>query len=284
LSPGSIYVVSVQSPPRLAIRSPRPPPSRFGPAPPRVRPNRPIRPSLFIGHQAPPARIPRVAAARVRRPPCTATAHVHRHPPIVDHAHSPPTLSRAVPPSSSAVDLGHQICADLCAAHRRFRVEQACRRPSSPDPPGATPPSPGRTLHHDPPGDTISALEIDVIHGRADATGCATLRAGSAPHSESMRRTSLLGGPPYDPWEGHRRKTRNALRSNGSPSPTVTTDNDVDPPLLPCPTMSTAASGDPLPTARLPPILRVVTDCLECCYGARVWLQERLSGVVTDCL
>jgi hypothetical protein len=84
-------------------------------------------PSLFIGHQAPPARVPCTAAAipcitaarvcrspctavaRVRRPPCVATTHVRRHPPIVGHAHSPPILSRAGPPLSPDVDLDHQI-------------------------------------------------------------------------------------------------------------------------------------------------------------------------------
>jgi hypothetical protein len=86
------------------------------------------QPSLFIGHQALPGRVPRViavvpliAAARVHRPPCATATRVHRspcaaaasvrrQPPIVDHAHSPPTLSGAVPPSSLAIDLGHRIC------------------------------------------------------------------------------------------------------------------------------------------------------------------------------
>jgi hypothetical protein len=111
---------------------PTPTPSQFGPTthtPMRapVRPNRPIWPNLFIRHQAPPTRVPRataavprvagvrvrrppcVAAARVRRPPCAAAAHVCQHPPIVDHAHSSPILSGAGPPSSPAVDRGHQI-------------------------------------------------------------------------------------------------------------------------------------------------------------------------------
>jgi hypothetical protein len=94
---------------------PTPPPSRFGPTahtPTRalVRPNRPIQHSLFIGHHAPPARVPRVTATRVHRPPCAVIAvRVHRHPPIVDHAHSPPILSGAGPLSSPTADLGHRI-------------------------------------------------------------------------------------------------------------------------------------------------------------------------------
>jgi hypothetical protein len=120
-------------------------------------------------------------------------------------------------------------------------------------------------------------LEADVVHGRVDAMGRTTSRAGSVSHSPPTRRTSLLEGLPSDPWEGHRRKMRSALRSNGSPSPAATTDDDVDPPLLSRPTISVVASGDPSPTARLPHISRVVTDCLKCCCGARVWLQDRLS-------
>jgi hypothetical protein len=152
---------------------------------------------------------------------------------------------------------------------------------------GRHPPSAGCTLHHespDPPDDPISALKADIVHGRVDTMGRAASRAGFAPRSPPMRQTLLLRGLPSDPWEGHSRKTRSALRSDGSPSSTMTTDDDVDPPLLPRPTMSAAASGDPSPMARLPPIPRVVTECLECCYGAKVWLQDRLSEVITDCL
>jgi hypothetical protein len=114
--------------------------------------------------------------------------------------------------------------------------------------------------------------------------GRSALRAGSALCSPPTKQMSLLEGSPSDPWEGHCRKTRNALHSDGSPSPAVTTDGDVDPLVLPRPTMSAVASGDPSPTVRLAPIPRVVTDCLEYCCGARVWLQDRLSGVVIDCL
>jgi hypothetical protein len=123
-----------------------------------------------------------------------------------------------------------------------------CQRPSSPDPPGATPPLPGRTLHHespDPSSDPISAPEADVIHGRVDAMRHATLRAGSVPRSPPMMWTSLLGGPPSNPWEGHRLKTRSALHYDGSSSSTATTDGDVNRPLHPRPTMSTMASRDP---------------------------------------
>jgi hypothetical protein len=122
---------------------------------------------------------------------------------------------------------------DSCATLRRFHMEQACRRPSFPDPLGVAPPSSGHTLHHDspdPPGDPISASEADVVHGRADAMGRSALRAGSASWSPPTRQTSLLGGSPSDPWEGHRRKTRSALRSDGSPSPATTTNIDVDHP------------------------------------------------------
>jgi hypothetical protein len=114
--------------------------------------------------------------------------------------------------------------------------------------------------------------------------GRATPRAGSTPCSPPTRQMSLLGWPPSDPWEGDRRKTCSALRSDGSPSLVATTDGDVDPPLFPRPTMSAATSGDPSHTARLPTIPSVVTGCLECYCGARFWLQDRLSGIVTDCL
>jgi hypothetical protein len=108
----------------LFLRRPPPPDWSFGPHAHPMRLNWPI---LFIGHQALLARVPLVVAtvphataahvhrplcaiaARVRRPLCTTAAHVHRDPPIVDHAHSPPILSKAGPPSSLAVDLGHQI-------------------------------------------------------------------------------------------------------------------------------------------------------------------------------
>jgi hypothetical protein len=66
-----------------------------------------------------------------------------------------------------------------------------------PDPLGAAPSSLGQTLHHeslDPLGDLISACEADVIHGKADAMGRATPRAGSVPRSPPLRRMSLLGG------------------------------------------------------------------------------------------
>jgi hypothetical protein len=31
-------------------------------------------------------------------------------------------------------------------------------------------------------------------------------------------------------------------------------------------------------------IFKVVTDCLKCCCGTKVWCQDRLYGVITDCL
>jgi hypothetical protein len=52
----------------------------------------------------------------------------------------------------------------------------------------------------------------------------------------------------------------------------------------PATTTSVVASGDPLPVVQVPPISRVVNNCLECCCGARAWWQDRLHGVVTDCL
>jgi hypothetical protein len=99
-------------------------------------------------------------------------------------------------------------------------------------------------------------------------------------HSPPTRRTSLLEGLPSDPWEGHRHKTCNALRSDGSPSLAATTDGNVDPPLLPWPTMSAASNGDPSYMERVPPIPRVVIGCLECYCGARVWLQDQLSRLL----
>jgi hypothetical protein len=110
--------------------------------------------------------------------------------------------------------------------------------------------------------------------------GCAVPRVGSVPHSPPTRRTSLLEGSPSDPWEGHRHKMCNALRSDGSPSLAATTDGNVDPPLLTWPMMSAASSGDPSYMERLPLISRVVIGCLECCCGARVWLQDQLSGLL----
>jgi hypothetical protein len=98
--------------------------------------------------------------------------------------------------------------------HCKSYVEQTYWRPSSPDPPGATHPLQCHTLLHespDPSGDPISAPEADAIHGRADAPGRTTPRARSVPHSSPPRRTSLLGGPPSDPWEGHYRKTRSPV-------------------------------------------------------------------------
>jgi hypothetical protein len=179
--------------------------------------------------------------------------------------------------------------------HHRFHVEQTCRWPSSPDPPGAAPPSPGRTLHHespDPSGDPISTLEADVDHGRADAMGRVALRVGSAPRSPPLRQTSLLGGPPSDPWEGRHHKTRShvgciciALSTLMDPlHRRWPPDGNVDPPLLTRLMTSAAANGDPSPTAWVPPIPGVVTGCLEYCCDARVWLQDQLSGVVTDYL
>jgi hypothetical protein len=203
-----------------------------------------------------------------RRCPCSSTSTDHR----------PRPLTADIERGKPSVITGHRPRSpDPCATRRQFCVEQACHRPSSPNPPSAAPLSPGRTLHHespDPPSDSISTHETDIIHGRADVMGCAAPRAGSAPRSPPMRRTSLLRGPPSDPWEGHRCKMRSTLCSDGSPSPVVTTGHDVNPLLLPCPTMSVASSGDPSPTAPLPPIPRVVTGCLECCCGARVWLQD----------
>jgi hypothetical protein len=142
---------------------------------------------------------------------CSTGCRCHRiPPPIVNHAHSSPILSRAGPPSSS---LPRPRSPDPCAACYRFRALQTCRRPSSPDPPSGTPPSQGRTLHHecpDPSGDPISAPEADIIRGRANATGCATSRDGSASRSPPLRQTSLSGRPPSDPW-GRRCKTRNPV-------------------------------------------------------------------------
>jgi hypothetical protein len=55
----------------------------------------------------------------------------------------------------------------------------------------------------------------------------------------------------------------------------VTPDGHVDPPLLPRPMVSTAASGDPSPAAQVTPLIsRVVTDCWECCCSTRVWIAR----------
>jgi hypothetical protein len=171
-----------------------------------------------------------------RRCPCSLTSTDRRpRPLVVDIERSRTSVITGYRPGSP----------DPCATRRRFCVEQACWRPSSLDP--LAPPSPGCTLHHespDPPGDPISAPEANVIHGRADATRRAALRARSASCSPPTRRTTLLGGSPSNPWEGHHRKMCSALCSDGSPSPVATTDGDVDPPLLPRTTMTATASGD----------------------------------------
>jgi hypothetical protein len=68
-----------------------------------------------------------------------------------------------------------------------------------------------------------------------------------------------MGGlPPQDaqPCGLHLRR---ALHANGSPSPVEIPDGDIDPPLLPRPTTSAAVSGDPSPTAQVPPVPRVVS-------------------------
>jgi bacterioferritin-associated ferredoxin len=173
------------------------------------------------------------------------------------------------------------------AAHHKSYAEQNYWWPSSLDPPGAAPLSLGRTLHHESPnpsGDPISIPEADIVHGRAGITGRASSGAGSALRSPPPRRTSLLGGPPPHDAQPCGLHPRRALHPDGSPSWAETPDSDVDPPLLPRPTMSAVANGDPSPTAQIPHVLGVVTDCLECYYCARVWLRDRLSGVVTDCL
>jgi hypothetical protein len=145
--------------------------------------------------------------------------------PIVDHAHSPPTLSGAGPPSSLVVDLGHWNCV-LRTADSRGAGQSVTSFPRST---GVAPPSSGRTLHHespDPPGDPVSAPPpprptssmggstpwdvqprgLDLrrthhlrggrhylkgclpIHGRATATRCAAL---SAPMNPLHRRRPL---------------------------------------------------------------------------------------------
>jgi hypothetical protein len=114
--------------------------------------------------------------------------------------------------------------------------------------------------------------------------GTRNTRVGFAPFSPPLRQTSLLGGPPPQDVQPRGLHPRCALYLDGPPSPAVTPDDDVDPPMLSRPTMSVVANGDPSPMARVPPVPRVVTDCLECYRGARVWLQDRLSGVVTNCL
>jgi hypothetical protein len=126
LSSGSIYVVSVQTP-LTGHLVPTPTPITIWAHTSTCAPVRLNWPSLFIGHQAPPARVPCAAiaipcviaacvrrppcaaAARVHRAPCVATTHVRRHLPILDHAHSPSILSIAGPPLSPAVDLDHRI-------------------------------------------------------------------------------------------------------------------------------------------------------------------------------
>jgi hypothetical protein len=61
-------------------------------------------------------------------------------------------------------------------------------------------------------------------------------------------------------------------------------DTDERPP-PPVPNLCCAWIGPPLPRREYPPTLpvpKVITDCLECFCGARDWLQDRLSGVITD--
>jgi hypothetical protein len=125
-----------------------------------------------------------------------------------------------------------------------FRVEQTYRRPSYLDPPGAAPPSLGRTLHHeflDPLGDPISALRpmssmggptsrdtqpqgLDLCHahhlrGRRHCwEGCLPIhgRATAARRAAPCVASTLCSRPQWTPF------------TNGDP------DDDVDPPLLPC--------------------------------------------------
>jgi hypothetical protein len=102
--------------------------------------------------------------------------------------------------TSVIINLSTWVTGSVCCALQTYR------RPSSPDPPGCAPPSQGRTLHHecpDPSGNLISAPE-------ADATGRATSRDVSASCSPPLRRTSLSGRPPSDPW-GCRCKMRNLV-------------------------------------------------------------------------
>jgi hypothetical protein len=127
--------------------------------------------------------------------------------------------------------------------------------------------------------------------GGADIMGRAAPRAGSAPRSPPLRQTSLLGWPPFDPWEGHRRKACSSMGCIYTALSALMNPLHWRWPLMamlihPC----SHARQQAWRTAEIhcprreypPPVPRVVTNCLECCCGTRVWLQDRLSGVVTN--
>jgi hypothetical protein len=113
---------------------------------------------------------------------------------------------------------------------------------------------------------------------------CAALSTSEAYVTVGRATFRSMGGPLLQDVQTHGMHPHLALRPDGSPSPTATPDDDVDPPLLPRPTTSATPSGDPSPRAQVPPVSGVVTDYLECYCGATVWLQDRLSGVEINCL
>jgi hypothetical protein len=90
--------------------------------------------------------------------------------------------------------------------------------------------------------------------------------------------TSLLGGPPFDPLDGCHHKTRSPVGSICAVLSAPMDPFDRRDPRRRC--RSTPAPM--LDDERGGP--RIVTDCLKCCCSARVWLQDQLSGGVTDCL
>jgi hypothetical protein len=193
---------------------------------PPVHPNRPNRPSLFIGHQVPPTRVPRVVAvvprvadarvcrppcataARVHRPPCAVAALVHRHLPIIDHAHSPLTLTGVGPPSSPAIDRSHRICVLRTADFARSRLvgdllpqihqvsplhRQAAHSTMSPHIHRVTrsPPSrPTSSMGGPTPQDTLTTYEADITARRA-----AFQSMGVPPPQDAQR--SLLRWIPF---------------------------------------------------------------------------------------
>jgi hypothetical protein len=118
---------------------------------------------------------------------------------------------------------------------------------------------------------TKSCVEICRLSNRWKAEFCAALTTYKANITAQRPAFRSMGGP----------RSQDEQRSSFRWIPFT---GGVDSSLLPRPMMSVVASKDPLLTARLPHIPRFVTDWLECCCGARVWLQGWLYRVVTDYL
>jgi hypothetical protein len=196
----------IRRPPRLARWAPRSSPSWFGPtdhtpthAP--VRSNRPIQPSLFIGRRAPPARapctvaairhaatvVPRVTAARVRRP-LHASAPPSSASPLFDRVPPPP-------PDSTTNHQPHPLATDterrrtfIITGPSTWVTQSMCCAPQIPRGsnlsaafiPRSTEPRPSVVMPHTPPWVPRSIERLDLC-----------LRG--------QRR----------PWEGRRHRTRN---------------------------------------------------------------------------